>query len=333
MAKLGVQQGQIGVPCLGVWGLKAEAMGATQDIPWQQLQDHDQAWSHPEYPLHWPLVLYWLKLWSGGDSAAALKWGQLLLGLGVACQCLWLLRERLAFDWPWAIGLTALVQLGLTSEQVNTQLYAENLLLLSLIPALALSQETGSGRTLSFLLFGAAAWTKQEGLLCWLLILLPLGFVALRAKSAKSFPWRPVFFTALLFVLPWRLICHQLELGVHDFALSAYDPGKIRYAWIELKALHQPHWDGQIVLSLGVTLLLLWKWAGLRTPQRLLCLMFWPGLPLFFLVCFAFSTRDIEWHVGALDRLLYVCSLGALALIAGIQRDTHRIKLVREISE
>ncbi len=281
-----------------IWGLKARALYRTGSVASLFRVDPDGAFSHPEYPPLWPLVL-------AAASGAARRYDDLLvtplwpaLVLAASLLAVRAARSR-RVAWPFALLAGAAVSLLPYWRRYPG--YAEGLLLVLVLAAAGeaarAGEDSGALARLSIFLT-LAAWTKPEGLVAALAAAAVLAAVR-RGRAALV-----VGLSALLFAaLPWVCLVGRLDPGLPrtDFSLLAFSPAKVGTVLATLASEAAP--AAGVVLA-GAGLLLLAP-ATLRRRRALLA---WAAVTSCVLLgSFAFSRLDPAWHVRwSWDRILVV---------------------------
>lgn len=326
-----------------IWNLKARFLARAED--WRAMFHPAIAWSHPDYPMLLPSLVGWLWVLGGTEAVAApmLTAFGFLAGLGLAAGgAVSHLRGR-------AQGMAAAAVVWGTPSVVvqGASQYADAPLAFFIATTLAVVAvwEAG-GRTdaalpvLAGFLGGGAAWTKNEGLL-FLVLLIVLLFACHARESFRA----AVKFSglALLGALPPLLlvIIHKVSSAAPTdlwatasaATLSARLGDLERYRIVLLAFLQMGFSFGETILPV-VPLLLLYaglkgrlsrcpgsrRAAGLRIPP--LALLF---MSAGYFMVYVLSPQDLEWHLATtLPRLwlhLYP-SLVIVTLGAGSTRQT-----------
>ena len=281
-----------------IWGLKARALYRTGSLAALFRVDPDGAFSHPEYPPLWPLLL-------AATSGTARRYDDLFVtplwpALALAASLLAVRAARsLRVAWPFALLAGAAVSLLPYWRRYPG--YAEGLLLVLVLAAAGEVERAGenAGATLRLSIFlTLAAWTKPEGLVAALAAAVILAG-ARRARAALL-----VGLSALLLaMLPWAIAVRRLAPRPLPtaFALSAFSVEKALTALGTLA--------GEVAPAAGLVL----AGAGLlvlapETFRRRRALLAWVAVTSGALLgSFAFSRLDPAWHVRwSWDRILVV---------------------------
>lgn len=281
-----------------IWGLKARALHRTGSLAALFRVDPDGAFSHPEYPPLWPLLLTVATRarLPYDDLVATPLWPLLALAAS-------LLAVRAARSTGVAppFALLAGAAVSLLPYWRTYPGYAEGLLLVFVLAAAGEAARAGedAGATARLSVFlTLAAWTKPEGLVAALAAAAVLA-LAKRRRAALL-----VGLSALLFAaLPWALAVMRFAPNPPrtDFALSAFSPGKGLAALGTLAGEAAPA-AGLALAGVGLVAL------APGTLRRRRGLVLWAAVYAIVLFgSFAFSRLDPAWHVRwSWDRLLVV---------------------------
>jgi hypothetical protein len=278
-----------------IWGLKARALSRSLSLDSLFHVDPDGAFSHPEYPPLWPLLL---AAASGAvrrydDLAVTPLWPALVL----AASLLAVRSARAA--GPWALLAGAAVSLLPYWRRYPG--YAEGLLLVFILGALAqmrrFDEEPGAGVRMAVFLT-LAAWTKPEGLVAALSAAAVLVF-ARRTRAALLVALSAVLFAAA----PWALVVSRLapKRPPTDFALSSFSIASLASALEALASETAPHagWAAAAALLLAL---------APATRRALQPVLAWCSLYAAALTgSFAFTRLSPAWHVRwSWDRLAFI---------------------------
>ncbi len=292
---------------VAIWGLKARAISRTGELSALFRVDPSGAFSHPEYPPLWPILLALDSRVVAGrydDLAAGLLWP--LLALGAA-----LLAARATAGPPWARGAAAAAVALLPYWRVWPG-YAEGLLAVFLLAALGELPRLGGSpaapiRLTLFLVL--ACWTKQEGAVAAALFAAGLVLAGRRREGAL------VAVSCVLFSLgPWLIFLAARGPGIAraDYALPAFAPGKVVSAMEALVRLALLPYFGWI---LGAAALLAVA-PGVRRRRRGILL----GAAAFAAIlfgAFGFTKLDPVWLViWTWDRLAFLLVILLVPLLA-----------------
>jgi hypothetical protein len=281
-----------------IWGLKARSLYRTGSVASLFRVDPDGAFSHPEYPPLWPLVL-------AAASGAARRYDDLLvtplwpvLVLGASLLAVRAARSQ-GVAWPFALLAGAAVSLLPYWRRYPG--YAEGLLIVLLLAAASEAARAGedSGALARLSLFlTLAAWTKPEGLVAALTAAGVLA-VARRGRVALVVCLSAVLFAAL----PWALTVRHLAPQPFPtaFALSEFSADR---ALAALSALASEAAPAAGLALAGAGLLAL----APATLRRRRALLVWAAVySAALLGSFAFSRFDPAWHLRwSWDRILIV---------------------------
>ncbi len=292
---------------VAIWGLKARAISRTGELAALFRIDPAGAFSHPEYPPLWPILLAldsWVVAGRYDDLAAGLLWP--LLALGAA-----LLAARATSGPPWARGAAA-AAVALLPYWRAWPGYAEGLLAVVLLAALGelprLANSRGAPIRLALFLV-LACWTKQEGAVAAALFAAGLVLAGRRREGAL------VAVSSVLFGIgPWLIYLAARGPGIAraDFALPAFAPGKVASA---VEALGRIALLPNIGWILGGAALLAVA-PGVRSRRKGVLL----GVAAFgalLLAAFAFTKLDPFWLViWTWDRLAFLLVVVLVPLLS-----------------
>jgi hypothetical protein len=281
-----------------IWGLKARALYRTGSLASLFRVDPDGAFSHPEYPPLWPLLLTAATRarLPYDDLVATPLWPALVLAASLLA-----VRAARSRRVAWPFALLAGAAVSLLPYWRRYPGYAEGLLLVLVLAAAGeaarAGEDSGALARLSVFLT-LAAWTKPEGLVAALAAAAVLAVVR-RGRAALV-----VCLSVLLFAaLPWAWLVGRLDpaLPRTDFALTAFSPAKVGTVLATLASEAAPA-AGLVLAGAGLMLL------APETLRRRRALLAWAALTSGALFgSFAFSRLDPAWHVRwSWDRILVV---------------------------
>ena len=279
---------------LAVWGLKARAIHASGELSAVFRVDPEGAFSHPEYPPLWPLVL-------AGTAKLLGRYDELLLTLLrpllLACAAA-LTFARTQAPLPWRLLAASALTLLPYFQTAAYAGYAEALLVVLVLAALLLLESpspTPFTPAAAGILLALASLAKQEGLVV-LLVAAGVLVAAGRRRDAAIAGGLGLG----LGLIPWTLYraFHGVP-GIADFSLAAFHPSKPLRALATL---------GEVALLpalpwlLGAALLLALAPATRRARRPLLL-----GAGAFatlLVLSFSFAQPDVAWLVAwTWDRL------------------------------
>ena len=281
-----------------IWGLKARALYRSGSLASLFRVDPDGAFSHPEYPPLWPLLLT-------AATRARLPYDDLvatplwpMLVLATSLLAVRAARSR-SVAWPFAVLAGAAVSLLPYWRRYPG--YAEGLLIVFILAAageVARAGEDSGALTRLSIFLTLAAWTKPEGLVAALAAAAILAAVR-RVRAALVVCLSAVLFAAL----PWALAVRRLAPKPFPtaFALSEFSPAKALAALSTLASEAAPA-AGLVLAGAGLLLL------APATLRRWRALLAWAALYSGALLgSFAFSRFDPAWHLRwSWDRVLVV---------------------------
>ena len=279
-------------------------------------------------------------MWGGGICESLVKLIPPFLGVLIfASLYSILLREQVS-----RVPAMALAMLFCTTDTFylcSTVMYADNLLLLYVLWGTYFlylyfknnSSEENQNSAVTelysaFFLLGGAAWVKNEGLLYFLLAALFVVSSPLLRKrktsSARSKCFRNILTAVLLpctiFIIPWTLFKYFMGVAIRDFSISSkfYSvlSGGGRAIKESLHVLGQSFakFADTIFVKLGencfiwyiLLISLICKFSAVKNKRNML-LIYMITMPVaIFAVSFIFSTRRIEWHLAATERLVFI---------------------------
>ena len=301
-----------------IWNLKARFL-ASPGPEWQRAFSPLIAWSHPDYPLLLPLDVARLWLYAGELDP------RLPAGLSLAFAALSVAGLVAAVGRERGPLLGALAGLALLATPVFLELSAYQTadlpLAFFLLMALgsvapAWGRERGSARPWLALglAAGAAAWTKNEGLLMGLAVAAGLAAAALRAGRPDARPgWllaglAPPLAALVAFELTWAGP-RDLWAGQQwsDWASRAGDPERHR---LILAYAAATLWSASGGWPLAL-LALLSALAGLRSdptrrPELVAIAVALAGIAAGYYAVYLLTPRDLAWHLETSARRLWL---------------------------
>jgi hypothetical protein len=304
---------------IAIWAMKAKLFAAAGGIDAASLGDPGFDFSHPEYPLLWPVTMAAPMVGGTFDGHAATLFAPFLTLLLLACLAGELRRRGLGWPETAAFGLILLSFEGLLGP-FHVGLAELPLAVALLVTAVALSRLREDGHAAAALLVAvglcAAVLIKNEGM-------------ALLAASAVVLLWpgrRPGLHASALalgapaVVLALALMARRVAgFAVHgDAELRWLGPGVLAARLGQVTAflfqeIVRPHFLVALVL---VALLVLGRSAGGRTGALGALVVL---LALAYLPAYLWTRRDLTWHLETtLARI--AAPLGVLLLLlAGSQ--------------
>jgi Dolichyl-phosphate-mannose-protein mannosyltransferase len=311
-----------------IWNLRARFLFLTRASDWTvSFSPQLSWWTHPDYPLLWPLTLLRGYLSQGRllTQAAvfqavvfAIALGGLFIAGLARSRDFWqaALGALLLLGLPWFINFSAFQQ----SDVPLVFFYLAFILLL----LLAQDEPHPGLLVLAGLATGCAAWTKNEGLVFVIAALVSVLFYAFRSPrptrlarltafaAGLLLPMTTVFLFKLFLATPGDLIGVQTN---PELLAKVLDP--TRYAAILSALLRQlPSLGGltwPAIVALAASLLL----AGLATRRP----PAWLFLPLTltllgYCAVYLITPHPLAWHLGySLDRLVFHLLIPALFLL------------------
>jgi hypothetical protein len=281
-----------------IWGLKARALHRSGSLGSLFRVDPGGAFSHPEYPPLWPLLLTVATRarLPYDDLVATPLWPLLALAASLLA-----VRAALKGGVAPPFALLAGAAVSLLPYWRTYPGYAEGLLIVFVLAAAGEAGRAGidpaaTARLSIFLTL--AAWTKPEGLVA------ALTAAAVLALARRSRAALLVCLSALLFAaLPWALVVGRVAPKPLPtaFSLSAFTIDKAFAAFSALASEATP------AAGLAIAVVGLFALAP-ATLRRRGALLAWAALySAVLLGSFAFSRFDSAWHVRwSWDRILVV---------------------------
>ncbi len=223
-------------PGIGIWGLKAKIMchtGGCRDF----LVNRELAYSHPEYPLGYPLTLAWCWEVSGGSEHQLIKIAPFFWGVVSFLLLYSVSKEILGGDRNLAL-LIALFACGAPAfVNMTAKLYAEPMFFPWILCGMYLirewmtreetqAKEKGGFLTLGLVMMIFSCWYKNEGMVylsCAVSGIMLFAFRDFRETVKASFKRFTLWISAslALAVLPWLLVKHAYGIHERDFSLDA----------------------------------------------------------------------------------------------------------------
>jgi hypothetical protein len=281
-------------------------------------------WSQPDYPLLLPAAVARVWGYAGHDSTL----GPALVAMAFGIASVTLVVTALDGRRAWIAGA---LMLGATAFLTQVPSLCADVPLACYIVA-TLAVACGDGRQLgqsspqiTALMAGAtsamAAWTKNEGIVFALLMLIVTVAVAVRRSVVASElrpgkPWRPlvwgiaggapVFLAIVWFKLalaPPSVLAEGLSLDV--FATRALDLN--RHATVAaLMAQHAVRWSAPFAVAVFPIVSVAAIWMAVRGGPAVRMMAAVAGLMLgSYYLAYVITPFDIAWHVStSIDRLL-----------------------------
>ena len=326
-----------------IWNLRAKvfyvAQAFTLDLPGESA-DALQSGAN-SYPPSLPLAKTWLAALAGRWSEPLINGIHLVWYLAALALCYTLLRRCLSTGWS-LVGVYILASLPLYLIQ-GTNAYADVFLSVHILAAVGLlfhalrAQDRHERRvllTLSGVITALMAFTKNEGLLLYLVPLLILQGFCLAGLSAtgelRRSDLRAILLcwgAALLLVLvPWLgfKVLHGLAFGNRQSAAHigiGWQPGVVRT--IVGSLFGEGNWSLFFSLFVGV---FLFEWrAALRLPLAVLTASF-VGLFLLQVALFTFTglSREALNQTGYSRGIVHIVPVGVMLVTLLLERLTRR---------
>ena len=303
-----------------IWNLKARFFFLEAGEHWRRAFSDIIAWSHTDYPLLLPLNV--ARLWTYAGSAdqeipALLSVAFITLALGLLYAAIAQAQGR-AMAFLGSLALLASPQLMAQATWQISDIPTGMFLAASLALVLAAARCPPDSRALLIaagVCAGAAAWTKNEGLL--FALAMPVAFAVVGARVPLRGRRTEVLQFARGLALPLALLM-AVKLGVGGESDLAAD-----LAWTSIGRIFEWTRHQMIITSfLKMTLML----AGFPLLVLLLCLGVWLGfagrsgesrwlaagalalslqLAGYYFV-YLITERDLAWHLGTSNLRLLV---------------------------
>jgi len=307
---------------LAIWGFKGRIFFVEDRIPLEYFKDPVTSYSHPEYPLHLPLLLAGLAKFIG-------RWEDSLL-LAVApvfyASLLLLLYGTIRLSWrPWYAllilagvaplpGLFGHIPVGYADLPLTTYV-AGTLAGLTLW----LSRGERGALSIAALSAGLGGWTKNEGLMLLLVCWVVAWIWAPRSRQPRG-QLMVAFGLALSIALPWHFF--RLIQGIPTEPFAAQGLWQLQRIPVIIMAMGREmaafgHWGGVWIVAVAVSFS--WPWLSRKAGNPVggfFSAVLLSGLAAYVGV-YALTPRDLGWHLAtSLDRLL-LHLLPAAALVVG----------------
>ncbi len=314
----------------GVWNLKARFL--FREEAWQGAFSSVHPWSCPDYPLLLPGSVARLWTWAGHDAS----WMAAAVGVGFALATLVLLHAVASRTRGAWLGLLALVlYLGHAEAWLHgASQYADAPLAFFMLATLSLlvHHDRAETRTPSLLLLagglaGAAAWTKNEGILFAAVVLAVRGACALRATGG----WRHVAWLGAG-MAPGLATVAAFRVGLAPAGVHLSDAGSRmgklldpeRYLVIARALGSELLWVGPgLLLAIAVWLLLSRGQEGVSRKRGAIPLaLVLAGMLAGYLATYVVTPLDLRWHLhNSLDRLVFQLWPSAVLLVTLLAPD------------
>lgn len=313
------------------WGLKAKAIFLAQSIPADFLKNPEYRTFHPDYPLLIPLLESSIYFAVGGISDTVSK--SIFPFYLLSCAALFhVCLRRAGLSLRTALIFTFfMVSVPFVTEQA-TNGYADIVIcfyfgISSLFLFLWLQTENVPFLTLSALLAGFAALTKNEGLVLGLILTLGLLLQSVRRRRGRSLIriWQPALTYVSIWVfvaLPWLYLKVSLDLR-NDVVNATTLSSAIAWSSFERIVPILYHFQTQVfgpknwnVVWIVFLAALILRWRNLSKRPATLIL----GSAAATLLCYAsiylvtpytVAPYDVTWHLrtSASRLLLHVLPL------------------------
>jgi len=245
-------------PGIGIWGLKAKIIyfsGTCSDL----LTNKEIAYSHPEYPLGYALMITWYSHLIGDFDNYLIKTIPLFWG-GIAFLTIYQIGNNVSGRKNIALLFALFVASSTTYFNCCIKMYSEMILISSVLAGfycltkfMQIPNNLRRSQKLRFLIMGfilliCSTWYKNEGMLYLIVAILGVmifGFRDIR-KTCKS-NWKITIYllctTIVLILLPWIITKIQYGLHARDFSFS-------KGIFFSLTP-YSPEWKKMIIHILG----------------------------------------------------------------------------------
>ena len=281
-----------------IWGVKARMFFATRGVDWAYLESPLNVPSHPDYPLHVPLLYDVQALVNGSWPEATAGFATFACGLAALVAVRGLLADEMS---KLARALTTLILMPLLfSPYIGI---AEGpLIAYATVGVLyvrrGVARDSHAEVVKGAVFLGLAAWTKNEGLS----LIVVVAFALVVARKLRLLP---ALIPAGAIGLPW-LVVHRMhgltvdlaEGGAGERMLARLaDPIPILSSLLGRTGMPLLFWSG-IVLAVAI------GFRKLAKEERFLAVA--TALQLLVYVAVYFMTpRDLSWHIEtSWDRVL-----------------------------
>lgn len=315
-----------------IWGFKAKALYVDGTVAGGFLLDPVRGYSHPDYPLHLPLLMAWVFLVLGEwhDGFVMLLFPAFYASLLLVCYAMLARLGPPEVALLFTLGLASVPQLLDHASAAMADLPLAYHLTAG-VALLVRYLERGDRSTLlaAALMMGVAGWTKNEGMAIFAVAALWIGAGTVMREDGR----RKALSDTLTFAaaggavflpwLGWRLsfgLTTDLVTAPSALAGLASAPGRLVLIATALatEATHLSRWNLLWPLFLLASLLALGRWRA--RSLHLYAAAAWSGIGLYGLV-YLLSARDLPWLLStSLDRLLLhlaplaVLTIGSAAL-------------------
>lgn len=315
-----------------IWGFKAKAFYVDGTVAGSFLLDAVREYSHPDYPLHLPLLMAWVFLVLGEwhDGVVMLLFPAFYASLLLVCYAMLARLGPPEVALLFTLGLASMPQLldhasaAMADLPLAYSLTAGVALLVRYLERPERSALLGAA-----LMMGAAGWMKNEGMALFAVATLWVGAWTM----TQGCGWRKALSDTLTFAgaggavfLPW--LGWRLSLGLTTDLVTAPSalaglasaPGRLALIATTLatEATHLSRWNLLWPLFLLASLLALGRKPA--RSARLYAAVAWSGVGLYVLA-YLLSARDLPWLLStSADRLLLhlaplaVVTIGSVAL-------------------
>jgi hypothetical protein len=294
-----------------VWNLRARSLFATTD--WATRLSPAVGWSHPDYPLLLPLAV--ARLWAYSGQASTVVPAAVAMLFSASSIAVVVISVGQLRGWPAGLlGGMALLISRTYIFQSSSQCADEpvGFFILVAISFLAISRQETESRALLVVAgaaAGLAAWTKNEGVLLLLLVLMATSVRAPRSRALLCVTAGAVIPVLALAIFKARLAPSNYLVDQQAAAVAEKIVDKTRWMFVIGRLVYLvPAWGevpGGALAGLGLAVALTAgpdrRSAGRAASALLLVTMMLMGYGLVYVI----TPLPLEWQIAtSLDRLL-----------------------------
>lgn len=288
-----------GLDAWAIWKLKARFLFEAPE-QWRLIFSNELGFSHPDYPLFYPLAI--VSGWAWEESVLAV-WGVCAF---FSVSTAMLLAASLAEDRrAWPIGAAALLLAtphfnGMGASQYADSLIAYFFLAAGSLSSRALTYSFARTAVLAGALAGCGAFTKNEGVL------------GLAVACALFVPRPKLLFFFLVGALPWIAALAALKFEAGSFseffrsaAMHVSDPAsrsRLIAGHTLTAMLRESYWGWAWVFLCGTAM---FRWRGFLGPGARECAVFVLLIVAGYFTVYMITPHDLAWQLSnSADRLL-----------------------------
>jgi hypothetical protein len=343
-------------PAIGVWGYKAKLFYLTGVVSPEYIVDPTKYFAQPSYPLGYPMLVVWCYMWMGhADDYLVQCLPFLFYGLTFSVVAGWIVRQgnRIAAvpsrvpskarrdiqAHHVALIVLLAVYVSPYPTRIMANFYIAGAVWLVSVVAASLLMECGLQHQdeydsvpahsnakiwCAMLMLGSLAWIKNEGAIVFF-----VGVLAFWVASGRL-TWVPALVSALVFIVPWRLFAWSIGAEAWDYDLHkplevgmSKNIHTLTATWTHFGKIAFVNFTDYGMVWCLLPVLLLVRWRRVVEDRRIIFLLMWMmGLLLVFTSVFLFSTRPLEWHLLALNRLIMLPTLFGVMVVCLLLMDS-----------